>query len=254
MIHYENVLNQFKAYITQFNLKDEMIKMKISHSYHVADLAMKLAKRLEMGEEDIALAKTLGLLHDIGRFVQYEQTKEYNDCKTKIDHGKLAVNYLFQNGHIQDFEIPKKYHEIIKKAILNHNKLEIENNLNEKEFCFASLLRDVDKIDIFRQNATSMYEWIYDTTLTNDIKKRFNDHLLIEDKQLKNKSDKLVYHLAYVFDIHFQKSYELLMETDNLELFLAVVEVKKGLEDEFEIIKKEIRNYLKERIEEKYVR
>lgn len=249
MINYENVLKEFKKYVEQFDSDNEMIAMKISHSYHVAELAKILGKRLELTEEEINLVKTIGLLHDIGRFVQYEKTKSYNAATTKIDHGKVATDYLFKEEHIQDFAIPEKYYSIVETAIYNHNKLEIETELTEEELFYVHLTRDADKIDIFRQEATIENKSLIEQ-ISPKVKEAFFEHHLINIKEIKTKSDETLVELAYVFDIHFQESYTLLKDTDNLELYLSVVEVDKGLEDEFESIKKEVRTYLEERIEE----
>lgn len=249
MINYENVLKEFKKYVEQFDSDNEMIAMKISHSYHVAELAKILGKRLELTEEEINLVKTIGLLHDIGRFVQYEKTKSYNAATTKIDHGKVATDYLFKEEHIQDFAIPEKYYSIVETAIYNHNKLEIEEDLTEEELFYVHLTRDVDKIDIFRQEATIENKSLIEQ-ISPKVKEAFFEHHLINIKEIKTKSDETLVELAYVFDIHFQESYTLLKDTDNLELYLSVIEVNKGLEDEFESIKKEVRTYLEERIEE----
>lgn len=248
MINYENVLKEFKKYVEQFNNNDEMIAMKISHSYHVAELAKILGKRLEITEENINLVKTIGLLHDIGRFVQYEKTKSYNDATTKIDHGQVATDYLFKEGHIKDFAIPEKYYSIIEKAIYNHNKLEIETDLTEEELFCVHLTRDVDKIDIFRQEA-AIENKSFIEPISPKVKEAFFEHHLIDINEIITKSDWILVELAYVFDIHFRESYELLKDTDNLELYLSVVEVDKGMEEEFDDIKKELRKYLEERIE-----
>lgn len=247
MIQYENVLKEFKKYVEQFNSNDEMIAMKISHSYHVAELAKILGKRLEITEENLNLVKTIGLLHDLGRFVQYEKTKSYNDATTKIDHGEVATDYLFKEGHIKDFAIPEKYYSIIEKAIYNHNKLDIEANLTEKELFYIHFLRDVDKIDIFRHDA--IMENNFTESMSPKVKKAFFEHHLIDIKEAKTRSDAILIELAYVFDIHFKEAFELLKDTDNLELYLSVIEVDKGMAEEFESIKKEVRTYLEERIE-----
>lgn len=248
MIQYENVLKEFKRYVEQFDRQDEMIAMKISHSYHVAEIAKILGKRLELTEENLVLVKTIGLLHDIGRFVQYEKTKSYNDATTKIDHGALAVSYLFNDNHIKDFAIPEKYYSLIEKAIANHNKLEIEANLTEEELFYVHLTRDADKIDIFRQEA-ALENKAFVEPISSKVKKAFFEHHLIDIKEAKTRSDAILIELAYVFDIHFKEAFELLKDTDNLELYLSVIEVDKGLEDEFDNIKKEVRKYLEERIE-----
>ncbi len=249
MINYEIVLKKFKEYLDHFDLNEKELAMKASHSYHVADLAKKLAKRMELTEEDTILAMTIGLLHDIGRFVQYEKTHCYSDIKSNIDHALVADNYLFSEGHIKDFAIDKKYHTVIRKAIQNHNKLAIESDLTEKELFFAKLIRDVDKIDIFRQDATS-YEPNYNEPLTLEVKDMFYKHILIDRLNIKNKSDVIISVMAFVYDMNFKESYELLYDTDNLELYLSTINVQKGLENEFESVKKEIRNYLEERISE----
>ncbi len=249
MIQYEDVLKEFKKYVEQFDTKNKEINKKISHSYHVADLANKLAKKMNLNEEDTFLIKTIGLLHDIGRFLQYKKTKKYDDVKTHIDHAKLAIEYLFQEKHIKDFQIPEKYYKIIEKAILNHNKLTIENGLEERELFFSKLIRDLDKIDLFRVSATN-YDLAFKEKITPEVKGMFYHHTLVDVLYEKNASDEIVITLAFVYDIHFKESYLLLQETDNLELFLSVIEANKKLEEEFESLKKEVRTFLEERMEE----
>lgn len=247
LIDYNHVLQKFKEYISEYNVQEPGIALKVSHSYHVADLAHILAKKLDLSEEEQILAKTIGLLHDIGRFPQYEKTKKYNDIKTHINHAELGVKYLFEEGHIKDFEIPEYFYPIIKKAILNHNKLKIEDDLSEKELLFAKFIRDIDKIDIYRAEATG-FELTFEENITNDVKKMFENHTLIDLTKAKNESDNIVGTLAYLFDINFKESYELLDETDNLELFLSVIDVRKEVVKEFEELKKVVRFFLEGKI------
>lgn len=254
-MNYSLIVKRFEEYLEKFNKKDPKIVMKINHSYHVAELAKILGKRLELKESEIEIVKTLGLLHDIGRFVQYEKVGYYNDALSKIDHGQLAIDYLFQENHIQDFCIPENYYKIFEKAIFNHNKLTIEENLTEEELFFSRFLRDVDKIDIFRQLSVFLEESdCFSEVVSKKVLKEFYEHHLVDAKNIINKSDIVVAQIAYVFDIHFHESYELLKETDNLELYLSAIEVKKEVEEEYEKIKKEVRNYLEERISEWNVR
>ena len=249
MLNYEFVLKKFMDYVEQFDVKNTPIAMKLSHSIHTADLAGKLAKRMELEEEKIEFCKILGLLHDIGRFSQYEQKKSFSDFKTKFDHAKYGVDYLFKENHIEEYGIPQKYYTLIKKAIENHNKLKIDKNLTEEEKFYAQFIRDVDKIDIFRQEATS-YEWKYTEPATKKVFHTFFKHQLIEDKEIASSSDAILLQLAFVYDINFIESMELLKDTDNLDLYLSVVEVDKNLEEEFESIKKELGMFIEERMKE----
>ncbi len=44
------------------------IRLKVEHTYRVADISEQIAEKLGLSEEDIALAWLIGMLHDIGRF------------------------------------------------------------------------------------------------------------------------------------------------------------------------------------------
>lgn len=247
MINYENVLQEFKKYISNYDLQNKEVALKVSHSYHVADLAKKLAKRMNLNEEDTCLVMSIGLLHDIGRFIQYQKKQSYSDIKTKLDHAQLADTYLFKEGHIKDFGIDQKYHDIIRKSIINHNKLRIASDLEAKEMFYAKFIRDIDKIDILRVNATQ-YEFSFKEAISPKVKEAFYKHILIDNLDIENKSDYIVSQIAFIYDINFKESYELLNDTDNLEFFLSIVDVAKEWESEFDKLKKEIRNYLEERM------
>lgn len=246
MLDYEFVLKKFMEYVNTFDTKEAGIAMKISHSIHVADLAGKLAKSMDLDKEKIVFCKILGLLHDIGRFYQYEKTKSFDDYKSQIDHARFGVEYLFHEKHIEDFKIPKAYHILLEKAIFNHNKLEIESGLNDEELFYAKFIRDVDKIDIFRQEAAA-YEWKFDQEITPNVKKAFYHHELVNGKDVQNQVDLLIMQLAYVYDIQFEESFRLLENSDNLELYLSVVVVDRNFETEFEKIKSELRTFVEER-------
>lgn len=249
MLDYEIVLKSFKKYLENFDANDENIARKISHSYHVADLMRKLARKMELTEEDTFLAAIIGVLHDIGRFKQYKIINCYNDNNPDFEHGLLAVEYLFKENHIEDFKIPKKYHNIIAKSIENHSQLTIKEGLNKQELFFSKLIRDVDKIDLFRVFSTN-YVIHFKEKPSLEVKKMFDKHQSISKKLIVNESDSILCTLAFVFDINFKQSFELLRDTDNLELYLSMIEVERGFESDFEEIKSEIRKFLEERIEE----
>lgn len=246
MVNYDKVVEKFEYYLKKFDVDNEKIKIKIRHSYYVADLINKLAKYLELEEEERILAKTIGLIHDIGRFPQYQEKGLYDDYKTKINHAVLADDCLFKEGHIKDFEIEEKYHNIIRKSILNHNAFKLDTNLTEEELFFSKLIRDADKIDIFRSIVS--FDLKYESSANEKLKNAFFKHELVERQYVISDSDEIISTLAFVFDINFKESFELLDETDNLELFMDSVLVSKELEEEFMEYKTEVRKYVKEKI------
>ena len=75
----------FKIFLDNYEEKSDVsFKLKVIHTYHVADNAREIAKKLNLSKEDIELAELIGLLHDIGRFEELKITKELNSVKFDI--------------------------------------------------------------------------------------------------------------------------------------------------------------------------
>lgn len=120
--------NYFDKYVFGYDMNDPDINYKYYHSYRVMHLSILIAKKLNLSEKDIKLAKIIGLLHDIGRF---EQDKLYDSFKdTKMDHGDYGVEVLKRNKALDCYNIDKEDYEVVYKAIINHNKFQIETGLN----------------------------------------------------------------------------------------------------------------------------
>lgn len=226
----ELVKKEFDKYVSNYDMKDSNINLKYYHSYKVMDLMKELADKLNLNDEEIVVAQVIGLLHDIGRF---EQIKKYNiiyDYGT-CDHADESVIYLFDKGHIRDFIKEDKYDEIIKKAIKNHNKKFIDENINDNtELLFSKLIRDADKIDIYRTYAVN-----YDLTFSaeeasSDALLNINNGELVDISLMNNDSNNILAAMALLFDFNFDESYDLLVETDNFDLFLGSIKVQENSE------------------------
>ena len=143
----ENAQKEFIKYTEKFNLKDKNVKGKQLHSLRVMKISSQIAINLKLNKEQIQIATLIGLLHDIGRFKQYTEIG-LGDNLEGFDHGDYGAKVLFEDNMIRKFIEKSKYDEIIKKAIINHNKFSIEKGLTEEEQIFAKIIRDADKIDI----------------------------------------------------------------------------------------------------------
>ena len=113
-----------------------------------------------MNQENIELAKLIALLHDIGRFEQVKQTNDFLDSNN-FDHANYGVKVLFEDKLIRKFIENNEYDNIIKKAIYNHNKYKIEENLNDAELLHSKIIRDADKLDNFRVKETEHFRNIF---------------------------------------------------------------------------------------------
>lgn len=250
-MNYDKAKDSFEQYIKQFDMYNQNINIKYHHTYYVVRLMEKLAKRMHLADDEVILAKIIGLLHDIGRFPQIKAKNQMNDLKTKINHSVLGCEYLFSENHIRDFISTNNYDEIIKNAILNHNCLAIKEGLDEKSLLFAKMIRDMDKVDIFRVLASYDDFELIKEEVSEEALQAFKEKKLIEEIIIKTKSDETLKYLAFVFDINFQESYELLEESDNLALFISSLNIPKYSEDFASGIIAEINNYLQEKLKQK---
>lgn len=224
---FEKCKEAFEQYISNYNLKDKNISVKYNHSYAVSDLMAELAFQLNLSKEEIALAKVIGLLHDIGRFEQLRDYHSFSD--QNIDHADESCVYLFEKGHIRDFIEDDMYDAVIEKAIRYHNKYKL-SKLEGRELLFSRMIRDMDKVDIYKQVAVN-YEMVFDVDeLSENVLRQFEQLTLIDKKYLNKKSDEIVVTLAFIFDINFEESYDILVSTDNFDLFLSTVKVEEDSE------------------------
>lgn len=219
---FERCKEAFDRYTSAYDLKDEMIGLKYYHSYAVSDLMAELAFRLELSKEDVLLAKIIGLLHDIGRF---EQLRKFNSFSDKnVDHADESCNYLFQEGHIRDFVLEDKYDSILEKAIRYHNKLELPE-MEERELLFSKMIRDMDKVDIYKQCAVHFHYTFNAEEVSKEALEEFKEEKSVQKVHAKSKSDSILIYLSFLFDINFEESYDILVNTDNFDLYLSTIDV-----------------------------
>lgn len=213
-----NAEKEFIKYTSNYDVNDTNIKRKIDHSIRVEKISSNLANKLNLKKEYAEIATLIGLLHDIGRFEQYRRYNLFSDYKTNLDHGDLGVEILKENNYLREYIEENSYDEIILKAIKNHNKFMIENNLNDEELLFCKLIRDSDKIDILFEAVTMFWEnktdIIEDSYLSQEIIDNFKMHKLIERKQEETVLDGVFDVIAFVFDINFKESFEIIKKED----------------------------------------
>ena len=124
--------NEFADFLKRYPDQEEPgFRLKVIHTYHVAENAAVLSEMLDLSEEDRELAELIGLLHDIGRFEELRVTGELNNLS--FDHAAYGVKMLFEDGMIRNFIREDGYDEIIRKAILYHSLKELPSGLKERE-------------------------------------------------------------------------------------------------------------------------
>lgn len=141
----------FSAYTQTFHTDDKEIQSEVSlkecHTIRVVEHCHNLAAWLRFNTKDIYLAEAVGLCHDIGRFKQVTQYRTINDIES-VDHAALGVAEMIAAN------IPNKVEsadwEILSFAVAAHNAIVIPATTNERSLIFAKIIRDADKLDIYR--------------------------------------------------------------------------------------------------------
>ena len=212
----------FKEYVKKYNSEDEKIKIKIVHIEKVAENSKRIAQNLGLSQEDVELAELIGLLHDIGRFEQVRLYHTFVD-KDSINHGKYGAKILFEDGLIRNFIKDNKFDKIIKLAIVNHNRADIEEDLTERERLHAKIIRDADKTDIFRILISGGKKAIWekadlsDDKISDEIYREFVEDKRINYKERKTSADILVSHFNYVYDLNFPETRKIIRDNKYID-------------------------------------
>lgn len=254
MIDFRKAEESFKNYLKDYDIEDGNIKLKIRHTYEVVQKSEYIAKGLKLNEEDIELAKLIGLLHDIGRFEQVKQTSDFIDNE-EFDHADYGVKVLFEDGMIRNFIEDNKYDEIIKKAIYNHNKYKIEDGLNEKELLHSKIIRDADKLDNFRVKEKEHFKNIFpsvynpETLEYEEISDSVYDAIIrkkcVKSSDRKTQIDYWICFIGFIFDLNFDIALNYIKENNYIDKVIDRIDYKNSnTKEKMEEIRRIAKKYL----------
>lgn len=257
MIDYKKAKEAFDNFIENYDKDNDKINLKYFHTFRVVDASIYIAEDLKLSDEDIELAKIIALLHDIGRFEQAKIYDNFADSET-IDHAEYGANILFEDGMIRQFIQTDIYDSIIEKAIRNHNKYMIQDGLSEKELLHAKIIRDADKLDIFKVIATRDFKIIdpnldkekmeYDV-VSDKIYTVFMDKKSILRKERETLLDIWVFYIAFIFDLNFNSGLKYVKENDYINRLVDRIEYKNETTSEkMENIRIFSINYIEDKI------
>lgn len=236
----------FDEYTSKYDMNVEQLKYKYDHSYRVMDNMIIIAKELGLTQEDIELAKCIGLLHDISRFYQFTKYKTFSD--KFLDHGNYSVEIIKKENALKYFNVKEEDYNVVYKSIMNHNKYSIESGLTERELLFSKMIRDADKLDILYSLSLSGLEQIFhvDNSIINDkLKNDFYNNKMLDYNDIKTNNDNILTILAYPYDIYLDISLKIIINNNYYEKIYNKLKNKEIFKEYFEYIKK----YIEERVD-----
>jgi putative nucleotidyltransferase with HDIG domain len=209
------------SYMKSFYSKDakiqEAILLKEKHTGCVTAISRKLAEHLGLSAHDILLAEMMGLFHDIGRFRQFTLYQTFNDAESE-DHAELGIKVLGELSFLQRLSLEDR--ELLLFAIKNHNKKVIADEADERKILFARLLRDADKLDIYRV--------LFPYILTSDgqgFSPDFLECFLAGEQcdyaRIRTQDDRKLVRLMWVYDVNFSWTLQRICDHGYIEAILA---------------------------------
>lgn len=278
VINRKNVINAFAEYVRNYDPSDEKIKLKIDHTYRVAGLCQRIAESLGLSEPDVDIAWLLGMLHDIGRFEQIRRFGTFNDAQS-VDHAEFGADLLFKEGLIRKFaegyyeecELARSGNEeaeqiiknnehhnkdtgLLEMAIRQHNKYRVKEDLTERQRMFCDILRDADKVDIFKVNADIPMEIIYDVTteelkngiITKEVLESFYKKETVLKSVRRSAVDHIVGHISLLFELVYKESYRQAKEQGYVYKLLNFKSDVPEVNAEFDDMRKYVDEFLME--------
>ncbi len=211
--------NWFDQYVAGFTAGEDTaldvvtnIRLKKDHSDRVVQEILWMADQLGLDNESRDLAAVMALFHDIGRFEQYARYRTFVDHQSE-NHAELGVKIL-QQHQVLDC-LPADQADLICRVISYHNRAALPDDDTEECLFYARLLRDADKLDIWRvlvdhyqhQNQDDNPAIELGLADTSDISDQVYDRVVNKDivnaRHVKNLNDFKLLQIGWVFDINF---------------------------------------------------
>jgi hypothetical protein len=240
----DNFRRWFDTYTSRFFGADECVnehlRMKQEHTRRTCREILVLAGQLALDEHQKQIAEIVALFHDVGRFPQFAEYHTFNDAKS-IDHSHLGVEILRREGVLN--VLRREDRQWMEAAIEHHGRKTLPANLNGQALLFAKLIRDADKLDIFRvviklyrryRADPAGFPWKLELPdeprYSPEVLHAVMNGKLIEHTMLQTLNDVMLCKLSWVYDINFAVTLARLREERFLEQTLSFLPTTPEIE------------------------
>ncbi len=214
----------FSDYVSGFYTNDATYDkapaLKEFHTERVVENSVLIADSLGLCQDDRRVAQAAALFHDVGRFPQYARYHTFNDARS-VNHARLSLQVLSQH-RVMD-SLGAREAGIIATAVGFHNALRLPGKINDNtRMTFLKLLRDADKLDIWRV-VTDYYderETNPDTVMemgfasgnnwSAPVLSALREKTCVRLETVKTYTDFMLLHASWAFDLNTPRAYSLL--------------------------------------------
>jgi len=148
---------RYDRYVDAFRAADgtlsQMLQLKLDHTRYVVENARQIMAGEKWPTERRVAGEACALLHDTGRYSQLRDFGTFEDAKS-FDHAMRSVEVVESSGWLNGLAADER--QRILRAVALHNKKIVPDSLDEASALLAHLVRDADKLDIFRVMETAV--------------------------------------------------------------------------------------------------
>ncbi|MBL6972368.1 MAG: HD domain-containing protein [Desulfobacterales bacterium] len=255
----KNLKKWFADYVSAFYTDDYnynfALNVKKGHTMRVCDNIVMIGKKLDMSEPDLIIAETTALLHDLGRFKQFKKYGTFNDM-TSENHARLGLREMAAHKVLSVCLKAEK--KLIVKAVNYHNSLKLPSGENEKTLHFIRLIRDADKLDIWkvfleffhekdnRQNNVFVLDLPDESEYSNEFIEALHSQNMASTKDMKTLNDFKLLQIGWVYDLNFAPSMQVVQHHNIIERIEALLPQSKEITEAVSRAK----DYVKMRLED----
>jgi hypothetical protein len=220
----------FQEYIHQFSSHDPIVQknmdLKAEHTRRVCETILDIGRSLDLSEEDLCFAEASGLLHDIGRFEQYRRYRTFADGMSE-NHALLGVKVM-QANRVLDGLKPAAA-DLIVRVVENHNRACLPVGEEERCLFFLKLLRDADKVDIWRvvtqyyqdagtnRNRTIELDLPDIDRVSPAVYEGLMNGKPVQMADLRTLHDFKLLQIGWIYDVNFPRTFQIVREKKYLE-------------------------------------
>lgn len=245
----------FEEYVSSFDSSDERISLKIKHTFCVAENSDEICSRIGLPKEDREVAYAIAVLHDIGRFEQASRRHSFLDS-SESDHAEEGVKFLFGENQIASFlplgSMNEDDLECIRLAIKYHNKHLLPDDLSSRQKVFCNIIRDADKLDIFRISLENSFEKVHEfseeevknSKISDVVRECFAKWETLDYSKRQYPADFFLGHIAMCFGLCYPCSRSMAAEQGYIRKMMELSFHGKNEEEMYAEMKKQVEKFL----------
>lgn len=237
--------NYVAAYYTDDSHHNETVRLKEEHTERVCKEIVMLGGALNLPAQDMLLAETMALFHDLGRFIQYATYETFEDARSE-NHAALGLRELARDRVLSVCSAAER--ALITKAIGYHNVRALPTDEDERTLFFSKLLRDADKLDIWRifidyydgqydhRNSTIVWGLANEPVCSPKIVNALRRQEMADTRHMATLNDYKLLQISWVFDINFAPTFGAVYERRYMQKIAAALMPRREVEQIVEAV------------------